>query len=57
MICLKRNHGEAKYLFDHYIFVFFRLYILHTSELNMRPSRGRDLQEWLRVTVLSPKDI
>ena len=32
MICLKRNHGEANYLCDHYIFVFFRLYILHTSE-------------------------
>ena len=31
-LLLKGNHGETKYLCDLYIFLVFRLYILHTSE-------------------------
>ena len=40
-------------IFIYFSFSDFTSYI----QVNMRPFRGRDVQKWLRVAMLSPKDI
>ena len=42
-----------------YVIIIYLSFSDFTSciQVNVRPSRGIDLQKWLRVTVLSPKDI
>ena len=40
------------------IFIYFSISDFTSyTQVNMRPFRGRDVQKWLRVAMLSPKDI